>query len=421
MIDLKGKENAFPIAFSKKYENMGDMFAPIEVPRCANLLYLESIDNSLERNLLEKYVNDESFTDDDYKNLFKLFMTVAKELPTSGTGVNLFAPYGIRVKFENGECKPVLIEEYILQIKINTWECIAIDLLKPLYTDIINCFDFGNINIDLSEWKTDNDIQKQSLLNAFRSAFIFTILGYLYGDDNDLYDSFENFFDKEFYKRIALINGIWKHRKDGELIEYIPIFDSFYNLDGMTSDKLRKMLGLILDDDEIAIDERKFIQYRLIEGAKEFRNNNTLRQKSLEHDLVKPVVNFLIELQTAKDVLSVARELNTGEEEFFGTIINRCYYSMMHTTKALLEYKNKLSDWEVNELNTEETHKSLMKKLKDISRNGTIDNSYVAELDYVKKKRWLADYSLSIFSKAECDKCIDYAEKFLNEVKRITA
>ena len=94
---------------------------------------------------------------------------------------------------------------------------------------------------------------------------------------------------------------------------------------------------------------------------------------------------------------------------------------MMHATKALLEDKQQLSDWDLDKLNVEEKHNALTRKLDKVSQNGVIDNLYVKELKYVKQKRWIADYNLSVFSKAECDKCINYAEKFLNEVKRITA
>lgn len=417
MLDLKGKENVFPVVIECTFEGMNT----IKLPQYANLLYLQSIENSVEKSLLKKYVNGEVFTDEDYENLFRLFIAVAQDLPTTGTESNPFAPYGISVVVENEKPKVVLIEECIPQIKIDTWECIALDLLRPLYTDIINCFDFGNIRIDLGAWKSEYDVQKQSLLNAFRSALIFTIVGYLYGDDKDLYFSFEDFFDKEFYKRIALVNGVWKHRKADEQIEYIPIFDSFYNLDGMVSDELRKTIGSILDDEDIATDERNFIRNRLIEGAEEFRSNNTSRQVMLEQNLVKPVVNFVIEMQNAKDNLEAAKKLNTGDESFFSTIINRCYYSMMHATKALLEDKQQLSDWDLDKLNVEEKHNALTRKLDKVSQNGVIDNLYVTELKYVKQKRWIADYNLSVFSKAECDKCINYAEKFLNEVKRITA
>lgn len=411
---LKINKNIFPAYPDSSIGGFeDDNFSSTELPRYANLLYLQSIDNSLEYALLKKYANSEAFTDDDYKNLFQFLLGDEQNVPVY--------KYGIQMVTDGEKRKMILVDKYIPQIKIDTWECIALDLLRPLYTDIINCFDFGNIRIDLGAWKSEYDVQKQSLLNAFRSALIFTIVGYLYGDDKDLYFSFEDFFDKEFYKRIALVNGVWKHRKADEQIEYIPIFDSFYNLDGMVSDELRKTIGSILDDEDIATDERNFIRNRLIEGAEEFRSNNTSRQVTLEQNLVKPVVNFVIEMQNAKDNLEAAKKLNTGDESFFSTIINRCYYSMMHATKALLEDKQQLSDWDLDKLNVEEKHNALTRKLDKVSQNGVIDNLYVAELKYVKQKRWIADYNLSVFSKAECDKCINYAEKFLNEVKRITA
>lgn len=410
---LKINKNIFPAYPDSSIGGFeDDNFSSTELPRYANLLYLQSIDNSLEYALLKKYANSEAFTDDDYKNLFQFLLGDEQNVPVY--------KYGIQMVTDGEKRKMILVDKYIPQIRIETWEWIIIDLLRPLYTDIIDCFDWGDINIDLRSWKNDDNIQKQSLLNTFRTAFMFTILGYLYGDDDELHNSFEDFFDKEFYKRIALINGIWKNRKADELIKYIPVFDSFYNLDGMTLNELRKMIGSILDDENIAIDERDLIRNRLIDGAEEFRKIDTLERTSLEHDLIKPVVNFVIELQNAKDALNVAKILNTGEEAFFSTIINRCYYSMMHATKALLEYEKQLSDWDSDKLNVEEKHNALTRKLEVISQKKIIDKSYVAELKYVKQKRWVADYNLSVFTRVECDKCINYAEKFLDKVKQIT-
>ena len=66
----------------------------------------------------------------------------------------------------------------------------------------------------------------------------------------------------------------------------------------------------------------------------------------------------------------------------------------------------------------EENYNKIESKLDAISQSGVIANTYVTNFKYVKQKRWIADYNLSVFSKSECDKCIDHAEKFLDEVKR---
>lgn len=413
-------KNIFPLVMSAYIDDQDNSDSSIiDLPRDANLLYLQSINNPLEKKLLKKYANNESFSDKDYEELFKLFISnVPRSSPPSGNTANFIEQFGVSITKKDDGFQFSLIEEYIPQIRVETWDYIAIDLLKPAYTDIINCFDFGDINIYLGAWKSDFDVQKQSLLTAFRSALIFTIIGYMYGDDKGLYSSFNDYFDSEFYKRIALINGIWKHREEGTAIAYIPIFDSFYNLDGMAPNKLIKTIHAILNDTNIVLDERNMIRNRLVDGANEIHTDNNPQRVALEQNLIKPVVNFIIELESAKDNLNAAQKLHS--EYLFEATINRCYYSMMHATKALLENKQQLSDWVANELNVAETHKALTKKLKTLSNNGVIANSYFADFQYVKQKRWIADYNVCNFNKAESNECIRRATTFLEEIKRIT-
>lgn len=419
---LQINSNIFPLVMSISVgEPNSKDFNKIDLPRGANLLYLQSLGSDLEKRLLRKYANNERFSDEDYENLFKLFITnVPRLTATSGNVANFLEQFGVSItKKEEEGFKFNLIEDYIPQIKVDTWDYIAVDLLRPAYTDIINCFDFGEINIYLGAWKSDFDVQKQSLLNAFRSALMFTLVGYLYGDDKDLYASFNDYFDSEFYKRIALINGIWKHREEGKPISYIPIFDSFYNLNGIAPNELIKILRVILNDDTIVQDERNMIRNRLIDGATEIHSDSSSQRISLEQSVIKPVVNFISELESAKDNLIAAQKLHN--ENLFDAVINRCYYSMMHATKALLENKQQLSDWDADKLNVSENHRALTQKLKALSDNGIIANAYFADFEYVKQKRWIADYHVCNFNSVESNECIRRATSFLEEIKRLTA
>lgn len=419
MNTLQINPKIFPLvtSFSVGEPNSKD-FSKIDLPRGANLLYLQSINNVLENNLLIKYINKDSFSDTDYEDLFKLFITdVPRVSPPSGNIADFLGQFGVSITKKEVGFQFNLIEDYIPQIKADTWEYIAIDLLKSAYIDIINCFDFGEINIYLGAWKSDFDVQRQSLLNAFRSALMFTLVGYLYGDDKDLYSSFNDYFDSEFYKRIALLNGIWKHREDDKPISYIPIFDSFYNLNGTAPDELIKILQVILNDDNIVRDERNMIRNRLIDGANEIHSDNNPQRVVLEQNLIKPVVNFISELESAKDNLIAGQKLHA--ENLFDASINRCYYSMMHATKALLENKQQLSDWDADKLNVAENHRALTHKLKSLSDNGVIASSYFSDFEYVKQKRLIADYNVCNFNSAESNECIRRAREFLEEIKRI--
>ena len=400
-------------------EPEGSEFQSIDLPRGANLLYLQTNIDSKEIRLLKKFANHEDFLDEDYELLFNLFLTNTPRLsPPTGNLGNFLQQFGVYAENEGGKFRFKLITEYIEQIKVDTWDYIAVALLKDSYTDIINCFDFGDINIYLGAWKSDFDVQNQSLLNAFRSAFMFTLIGFLYGDDRTLYSHFNDFFENEFYKRIAFIHGIWKHRKDDKPIKYIPIFDSFYNLQGNSPEDLINIIHSILADENIVQDERMMIKNRLVEGAKDLHGNTDTQSLALEQAVIKPVVNYLIEIQSADENIVAAKMLL--DQKLYEASINRSYYAMMHALKALLESKQQLSEWEPGKLNVSENHKALELKLITLSTQGIIISTFVSDFQYVKQKRWIADYNIATFSEAECLGCIKKAQDFITEVKRIS-
>lgn len=394
-------------------------FQSIDLPRGANLLYLQNKINSKEIRLLKKFAIKEDFLDEDYEMLFNLFLTNTPRLrPPVGNVGDFLQQFGICVEKEDGKFQFKLISEYTEQIKVDTWDYITVALLKDTYTDIINCFDFGDIDIYLGAWISDFDVQKQSLLNAFRSAFMFTLIGFLYGDDRTLYAHFYDYFENEFYKRIAFIYGIWQHRKDDSPIKYIPVFDSFYNLQGSSPADLIHIIHSILADENIVQDERLMIKNRLVEGAKSLHRNTDPQSLALEQAVVKPVVNYLIEIQSADENIAAAKTL--FEQKLHEPSINRSYYAMMHGLKALLENKQQLSEWEPGRLNVGENHKALERKLMALSSQGIIINTFVSDFQYVKQKRWIADYNIATFSEAECQECINKAQDFITEVKRIS-
>lgn len=413
--------NIFPLVMSVSVGEPGSPeFQSISLPRGANLLYLKTINDPTEIKLLKKIVSNEELSDSEYKELFKLFITnIPRLTPPRSNVPDFLVHFGVRMNIKNNRVQFSLINDYIPQIRVDTWDHITVSLLRHAYADIINCFDFGDINIYLGSWKSEFNVQKQSLLNAFRSALLFTIIGYLYGDDRNLYPSFRDYFDSEYYKRISLINGIWKHREDDKPISYIPIFDSFYNLNGIAPSILIQTIQAILNDHDIVKDERDMIRNRLVDGAKEIHGDNTPQRLALERSVIKPVVNFIMELQKAEENLVAANSLI--DQALYEPAINRSFYSMMHALKALLENKQQLSDWEPDKLNVSENHHALERKLEEITNSGVIANMFFASFKYVKQKRWIADYNVSNFNKAESEECIRKATVFLSEVKRITA
>ena len=393
----------------------------IDLPAGANLLYLQGLSDETEKSFLKKYARGDIFSDEEFEKLFNLFFDDSPRVnQIRGDLANFINQFGVEMDCNDGVFTFSLLESHKQQIKVETWECITLDLLKSDYEDIINCFDFGEINIYLGGWKSETDEIRQSLLNALRAALMFTLIGFLYGDDRHLYNDFKNYFETEFYKRVALVYGVWKTRKNGEKVEYIPIYDSFYNLKNKSTADLISTIHAILDCNDIVMDERMMLKNRLISGAEVFHANIDPQSILLEQTLIKPVVNFLAEISSAKDNLNATDILL--KQSLFNPSIDRSYYSMMHALKALLEKNGLLADWNADPLilNVPESHAALERKLNTAVNNGIIDNTYYIDFKYVKQKRWAADYNITQFSEVECTECMRRAELFYNEIKRLT-
>lgn len=409
----------------------------IDLPRGAYLLYLKRLvakHNVLELRLLEQYAYGVTFSDSDYEELLKLIMTPVNRNWTQSIQGDFLTAFGVQISTDsNGNQEFTLIEDAIPSIKVETWECIIIDHLKQAALDIIDCFDFASsftrkhpnnsesdeLKYDLGAWKFSGDIAEQSLSNALRAALMFTLVNYCYSDTKNQYHSFSEFFDSEYFKRVSLVYGIWSNRGSKETVEYIPLYDSFHNLNGIGKTDLIEVLRAILDDPDIALDEKQELKNRLIEGAGTFHHNIDVVDQALEQSLIKPAVNFILLREKAKETLASAEILCT--ENKYTDCANRCYYAMMFSLKALLENKGLLAGWKENELKEAESHTSLENGLSNLITQGVLDTSDQSAFDYVKEQRWKCDYSLYKFEKADAENCLQKAQAFYAKVETITA
>lgn len=410
----------FPTVMSFSLEEKDDSITKIDLPSGTNLLYLQGINNNDEKKLLIKYANNQKFTDEDYQRLCELFfIEEPRDTEMNLQKNDLLGHFGVNmIRTEEGKHKFEVKEEFISQIKASTWECIALDILSPIYKEIINKFDFDVDSIYLGSWRSESNGIRQSILNSFRSAFIFTIFNYLYSEDRQAYTGFEEFFRSEFAKRIGLLYSIWKTQDKEQELSYLPIYDSFYNLVDVDKNKLINTLHMILNNDDIVLDERKELKSRIVNQAEKLHKIKSKDSIELEKGFVKPVVNYLMEIEAATSNLKAAIVLN--QQELPNESINRSYYSMMHSLKAFLEHVGELSEWQDNILNVEENHKQLELKLRKLCEKGVLERELNEKYRYVKSKRWIADYNVSIFTIQDADECIVRAREFVERIKIIT-
>jgi len=157
----------------------------------------------------------------------------------------------------------------------------------------------------------------------------------------------------------------------------------------------------------------------LIDGAGSFHTNISSTDISLEQNLIKPAINFVLLREKAKETLESAMILY-GSEGKYMDCANRCYYSMMFSLKTLLENQGKLSSWKTNELKESETHNSLEIGLDDMVSTGVLNSTDKANFEYVKDQRWKCDYSLYRFEKPDAENCVKKAKDFFIKIENIT-
>ena len=78
----------------------------------------------------------------------------------NGKNSDLLSIFGAEMIEKDGGIELQIIEEYTDYIKKETWEYIAMDMLKDNYEQIITKYDFGDIRIDLGAWKTEFNEEK---------------------------------------------------------------------------------------------------------------------------------------------------------------------------------------------------------------------------------------------------------------------
>ena len=378
----------------------------IDLPRSAYLTYLQNMaseGSSTELELLKKYANGISFSDSEFEEAIKLILYTGGRNSHISATTDFLAPFGICVDNDGEKRKLKIINSEKNRLKAETWEYILIDILEKSAFEIIECFDFAtsftranqnnsdstDLKYSLMSWKFSCDEAEQNLSNVLRSAFIFTLVGYCYGDNKNIYASFQDYFDTEYYKRISLIYGTWIHRGSSNTIQYLPLYDSFHNLKGLTKSDLIDILKAILDDPDIALDEKQTLKDRLITGAGAIHRGAAVADASLEQTLVKPVVNFLILREKAKETIESVKLL--CREKHYLDCANRCYYAMMYSLKALLEHKSLLADWIPTELKEAETHGLLEQKLATLVSQNVLSAQDQSDFNYVKDQRWSCD------------------------------
>lgn len=408
----------------------------LSLPRDAYIIYLQTMANEKnvkEMELLEKYAYGVKLTDIEYLELISLMMTpIARNWTSVNIEGDVLASFGLCIgKDKNGKKYAKIIDSAKDMLRVEAWEGIILDMLNETAMAVISLFDFRGtfirqnansmnkeeLQVDLGAWKFSSDESEQKLSNALRSAFMYTLVGYCCGDRKNQYSCFQQYFEDEYYKRVSLIYGIWTSLGDKSQVKYIPLYDSFHNLQGTKKTDLIAILRAVLDNPNVDLDDKEALKNQLIESAGVLHTNISTSDIPLEQNLIKPAVNFVILREKAKERLEAAKILKQNSQ--YNDCANRCYYAMMDALKSLLEYRGLLAEWKENELKETESHKSLERALNNLVSDGVLDTSDETDFKYVLGERMKCDYSLYVFKKSDAQDCIIRAERFLNKIETI--
>ena len=267
-------------------------------------------------------------------------------------------------------------------------------------------------NYTFGGWYTDKNCTQKYNGGSYKSNALL-----LYAKWN-MNDTVVVDFEDEYYKRVSLIFGIWTSLEDKLQIEYVPLYDSFHNLRGLSKTDLIDILKAVLDNPNIDLDDKKMLKNQLIVSAGAFHTNISSSDIPLEQNLIKPAVNFVMLRDKAKNTLEAAKTLE--KSGLYVDCANRCYYAMMDALKSLLEFKGLLAQWKENQLKETETHKSLERAMNDLVSNGVLLADDAADFTFVLNERMKCDYSLYVFKQADALDCISRTKAFLNKVELLT-
>ncbi|MBU5672208.1 HEPN domain-containing protein [Paenibacillus sp. MSJ-6] len=424
-INLKGTDKmsnngfSFPIIMGIALEQI-----EFQLPKDIYIRYINVHMSDNDKNVLIKWQERESITDQEYVSLITgSFYTPNPENMNNDSVVSeglegLLQTFGGDIiQTEEGN-KLALIEDKIPKIKATVYENILLNILKSEYSIILDEL-FPEYNVDLSEWKSTYEDDLQSLNTALRTAYLFTLIGYIYGGVADIYESFIDYFHCEYRKRSKLVSNIWNTRKDNRSISYLPIFDNFRNYNISDSHFIIQVINSIFTSEDIVLNDKEEIENNLIKQAEEVITYNDNDSQDLSKDILQPVITKIVNLHKAEAFLNTAKV--NCENGQYDSSINRCYYSMMRALRSLLAQYGLLSDWKINSMKPDETHQKLEQTLKHeiIRKRKLLKNQFYIDFRDVKEKRLLADYSDKYLDKIICIECISKAEKFFYEIKKL--
>ncbi len=389
----------------------------IDYPWDVYRLYLSHYAPKYIKQITAKWEGGRELTDRDYYQLIKkLFAN-----PDKGRNLPELADLATICGVEYSDCHLKIREDARQEAENKTLRFCLEQILSPYSKPVLEEY-FPQEDIYLGNWTEQINDARVELEQSIKIAYIFTLYNYLWAPETqNNYGYFLEYFRKEFAKRISFIKQMWENRRPDEGLEYIPIFEDFRNLNPEKGAFMAQMISRILKSQNLQPGEKKIIEEALIKHAKAVLNCRDEQANQLKNSLLTPVVSEIVSLNKSQEFLRAAQICL--EHQLFNSALNRCYYAMLRSARAILVNFGYFKPWKSVNLTPIESHEEVIAAFHKllVEEKALFSNEQFAFIRKVLQKRLVADYSDLEIKAGEARQIFKQAQNFVARVEEIIA
>lgn len=396
-----------------KFEYQGVV---INYPGVVCNLYYKELAPKYIQEIMQKWEKGRELSDRDYSRLFKKAFAHPhrwRDLPDTD---DLMELCGLEMVGSTLSIRPDAHQD----VEIKALRCFIEHILEP-YTKPILQKHFPEQEINMEVWETQSKAE-QDLDQTVKIAYIFTLYNYFWNEEAaDRYNFFLDYYQNELDKRISFVKQLWEHRRPGEGLEYIPIFDDVRNLNPETGAFVSQVVARILKSQDIKEAERKIIERALIDHAKKIIQYRDEWGKAVKESLLTPLVSEVVSLNKSREFIQAANLcLQNG---LYNSAVNRCYYAMLRAARAALASYGHYRPWRDANLRPVETHEEVINSFAQVivEEQRLLPDKYSTVLRKVFRQRLLADYADDELEEKSAREVISIAQEFVDKIEDLLA
>lgn len=379
-------------------------------------LYFRELAPKYLQEIVQKWEKGRQLSDRDYSRLLKKAFAHPhrwRDLPDTD---DLMELCGLEMSGGNLRIRGDARQD----VEIKALRCFIEHILAPHTKPILHKY-FPNQEINFEVWETQSK-DAQDLDHTVKIAYIFTLYNYFWNEEAAAsYNFFLDYYCNELDKRISFVKQLWDHRRPGEGLEYIPIFDDVRNLNPETGAFVSQVVARILKSQTVKEAERKIIERALIDHAKKILQYPDEWGTAVRESLLTPLVSEVVSLNKSREFIQAANLcLQNG---LYNSAINRCYYAMLRAARAALASFGHYRPWRDANLRPVETHEGVITSFAQVlvEEQKLLSEKYAWGLRKVYRQRLLADYADDELEEKSAREVLNMAQEFVDRIEDLLA